>query len=74
MDRWSRRAGPDRLGRAEGEGVGAERERVAGSGYLGDGLRQAGDWYYWGPHVSQRQWGTAREGCSPGSEAWDNYP
>jgi hypothetical protein len=27
----------------------AERERVQGFGRLEDGLRQAGDWYLWGP-------------------------
>jgi hypothetical protein len=30
--------------------VGAERDRVAGFGRLGDGLRQAGEWYRWGPY------------------------
>jgi hypothetical protein len=54
--------------------VGAERERVAGFGRLEDGLRQAGDWYYWGPYVSERQWGTVREDYSPDGEAWDYFP
>ena len=35
--------------------MGAESERVAGFGRLEDGLRQAGDWYRWGPYVSERQ-------------------
>ena len=39
----------------------AERDRVAGFGKLEDGLRQAGDWYRWGPYVSERQCGTVRE-------------
>jgi hypothetical protein len=47
----------------------AERERVAGFGRLENGLRQGGDWYRWGPYVSERQWGTTRTrpgtGCSP---------
>jgi hypothetical protein len=34
--------------------VGAERDRVAGFGRLEDGLRQASDWYLWGPYVSER--------------------
>jgi hypothetical protein len=42
----------------------AERERVQGLGRLEDGLRQAGDWYLWGPYVSERQWGTVREDYS----------
>jgi hypothetical protein len=52
--------------------VSAERDRVAGFGKLEDGLRQAGDWYRWGPYVSERQWGTVREDYSPDGDAW-NY-
>jgi hypothetical protein len=51
--------------------VSAERDRVAGFGRLEDGLRQAGDWYRWGPYVSERQWGTVREDYSPDGQAWD---
>jgi hypothetical protein len=29
--------------------MGAERERVEEFGKLENGLRQAGDWYRWGP-------------------------
>jgi hypothetical protein len=54
--------------------VGAESDRVAGFGRLEDGLRQAGDWYLWGPYVSERQWGTVREDYSPDGEAWDYLP
>jgi len=54
--------------------VSAERDRVAGFGRLEDGLRQAGDWYRWGPYVSERQWGTVREDYSPDGEAWDYLP
>jgi Glycosyl hydrolase family 63 C-terminal domain len=54
--------------------VSAERERVAGFGRLEDGLRQAGDWYRWGPYVSERQWGTVREDYSPDGQAWDYLP
>ncbi|MHB1594399.1 MAG: MGH1-like glycoside hydrolase domain-containing protein [Streptosporangiaceae bacterium] len=50
----------------------AERERVAGFGGLEYGLRQAGDWYRWGPYVSERQWGTVREDYSADGDAW-NY-
>ncbi len=52
----------------------AERERVSGFGKLEDGLRQAGDWYLWGPYVSERQWGTVREDYSPDGQAWDYLP
>ena len=54
--------------------MGAERDRVAGFGRLEDGLRQAGDWYRWGPYVSERQWGTVREDYSADGEAWDYLP
>jgi hypothetical protein len=54
--------------------MGAESERVAGFGKLEDGLRQAGDWYLWGPYVSERQWGTVREDYSADGEAWDYLP
>ncbi len=52
----------------------AESERVAGFGHLEEGLRQAGEWYQWGPYVSERQWGTVREDYSPDGEAWDYLP
>src|SRR5690242_13082909 len=51
-----------------------ERERVAGFGRLEDGLRQASDWYLWGPYVSERQWGTVREDDSADGQAWDYLP
>ena len=52
----------------------AERERVQGFGRLEDGLRQAGDWYLWGPYVSERQWGTVREDYSADGDAWSYLP
>ena len=52
----------------------AERERVRQFGRLEDGLHGAGDWYRWGPYVSERQWGTVREDYSPDGEAWDYLP
>jgi len=52
----------------------AERQRVETFGNLEDGLRQAGDWYTWGPYLSERQWGTVREDYSPGGTAWDYLP
>jgi Glycosyl hydrolase family 63 C-terminal domain len=52
----------------------AERDRVETFGRLENGLRQAGDWYHWGPYLSERQWGTVREDYSPGGTAWDYLP
>jgi hypothetical protein len=54
--------------------MGTERERAAGFGRMEDGLRQSGDWYRWGPYVSERQWGTVREDYSANGEAWDYLP
>ncbi|MGH3175995.1 MAG: hypothetical protein ACRDPF_19290 [Streptosporangiaceae bacterium] len=54
--------------------MGAERERVAGFGRMEDGLRQAGEWYRWGPYLGERQWGTVREDYSANGEAWDYLP
>ncbi len=54
--------------------MGAEGDRVAGFGRLEEGLRQASDWYLWGPYVSERQWGTVREDYSADGDAWDCLP
>jgi hypothetical protein len=58
---------------AEAE-MGAERDRVAAFGRPEDGLRDASDWYLWGPYVSERQWGTVREDYSAGGDAWNSFP
>ncbi len=54
--------------------MGAERERITGFGRLEDGLLEAGDWYRWGPYLSERQWGTVREDYSADGNAWDYLP
>ena len=54
--------------------MGVESQRVKTFGKLEDGLRQASDWYLWGPYVSERQWGTVREDYSPDGEAWSYFP
>jgi hypothetical protein len=54
--------------------VGAERDRIASFGKLEDGLRKAGDWYIWGPYLSERQWGTVREDYSESGSAWSYLP
>ena len=53
---------------------GAERTRVDGFGRLDLGLRQASDWYLWGPYLSERQWGTVREDYSADGDAWSYLP
>jgi hypothetical protein len=55
-------------------GMSEERERVDSFGKLEEGLRQASDWYIWGPYLSERQWGTVREDYSPDGEAWNYLP
>ena len=52
----------------------AESDRVAKFGGLEDGLRQASEWYLWGPYLSERQWGTVREDYSADGEAWNYLP
>ena len=54
--------------------AGAERTRVEGFGHLENGLRDAGDWYLWGPYLSERQWGTVREDYSADGDAWSYFP
>src|SRR5260370_41369571 len=58
----------------QGDTLGAERDRVAGFGRLEYGLTKAGDWYRWGPYVSERQWGTVREDYSRAGDAWNYLP
>ncbi len=52
----------------------AERGRVDSFGRLDQGLRQASDWYLWGPYLSERQWGTVREDYSADGDAWSYLP
>ena len=52
----------------------AERSRVEGFGQLENGLRQASEWYLWGPYLSERQWGTVREDYSEDGDAWSYLP
>jgi hypothetical protein len=56
------------------QGRGAEAQRRATLGRLENGLRQAGDWYHWGPYLSERQWGTVREDYSANGAAWEYLP
>jgi hypothetical protein len=54
--------------------AGAERRRVDSFGRLDLGVRQASDWYLWGPYMSERQWGTVREDYSADGDAWTYLP
>jgi hypothetical protein len=46
----------------------SEKERLAAA-HTG-----AAPWHFWGPYLSERQWGTVREDYSPGGTAWDYFP
>jgi len=32
------------------------------------------EWKYWGPYLTERQWGTVREDYSPNGNAWEHFP
>ena len=51
-----------------------EHDRVAEFGQMDAGLRAASPWYWWGPYVSERQWGTVREDYSADGNAWAYLP
>ena len=74
MSERERRVTADRRGGRAAVSMSAERDRVETFGRLENGLRQAGDWYHWGPYLSERQWGTVREDYSPDGTAWDYLP
>jgi len=45
-----------------------EKERLA------EAHTGAVPWQFWGPYLSERQWGTVREDYSPGGTAWEYFP
>jgi len=45
-----------------------ERERLAQC------TNKNAAWKFWGPYLSERQWGTVREDYSPHGNAWDYFP
>ncbi len=51
----------------------AESKRAREFGQLEEGLLQAGDWYLWGPYLSERQWATVREDYSPDGAVWESF-
>lgn len=50
----------------EPKGEGAEAHRLAEDG------RREKNWKRWGPYLSERQWGTVREGYSPYGSSWES--
>jgi hypothetical protein len=46
----------------------AERARLA------EAHENTRPWYYQGPYISERQWGTVREDYSASGNAWDFFP
>ncbi len=58
----------DRPGAAAAEALPAERARLAAA----DSGQER--WRFWGPYLSERQWGTVREDYSPYGNAWDYFP
>src|SRR5215471_20473305 len=54
--------------------MGVERDRVQSFASADKGLRQASEWYTWGPYLSERQWGTVREDYSEHGTAWEYLP
>jgi hypothetical protein len=47
--------------------TGVERQRLIA-------CQEGRDWKFWGPYLSERQWGTVREDYSPHGNAWDYFP
>src|SRR5687767_8261015 len=41
---------------------------------LATGPRVNAQWRFWGPYLSERQWGTVREDYSVGGTAWEYFP
>src|SRR6476660_2255903 len=41
---------------------------------LEDARNKKAAWKFWGPYLSERQWGTVREDYSPDGNAWDYFP
>ena len=52
----------------------AESERVATFGRLEDGLREAGDWYHWGPYLSERHGARCARTTAPAAPRGNTFP
>jgi hypothetical protein len=53
---------------------GAARAQAAEQVRLGEDARGEQRWKFWGPYLSERQWGTVREDYSLDGNAWDDLP
>ncbi|MHC9541298.1 MAG: glucosidase [Vulcanimicrobiota bacterium] len=50
-----------------------ERERTAEEKRLEEAREKKMPWKFWGPYLSERQWGTVREDYSQSGNAWDYF-
>jgi hypothetical protein len=50
----------------------AEQRRLDANVADGDGT--LGEWYEWGPYLSERAWGSVREDYSDSGDAWSYFP
>jgi hypothetical protein len=48
--------------------VNAEQIRLA------ENSKEKEPWYFWGPYVADRAWGTVREDYSANGDAWNYLP
>lgn len=49
-------------------------KRLAEQQRLAQYRDRSDNWKHWGPYLSERAWGTVREGYSPQGTAWDSFP
>ncbi|HVV71690.1 MAG TPA: glucosidase, partial [Verrucomicrobiae bacterium] len=49
------------------------RSITAESHRLAEASRGKANWRFWGPYLSERQWGTVREDYSPHGNAWEYF-
>src|SRR5712671_5050566 len=54
--------------------TGAEGKRMENAGQPEEGWNDASPWYAWGPYLSERAWGSVREGYSADGDAWNSFP
>ena len=50
-----------------------ERGRTAEEARLDEAREEGVPWKQWGPHLSERQWGTVREDYSENGDAWNYF-
>jgi hypothetical protein len=52
----------------------AEQQRLDANHRTESDGSSVGEWYEWGPYLSERAWGTVREDYSDGGDAWSSFP